>query len=84
MLASAESDTVDPPKETVAELAEKTLSVPVGLAFRQIALDSHRRASLVAELAEAAEEKHGLQGRPVRPQFELATESASEGLLPCR
>ena len=55
MLVSAESDTVDPPKETVAELAERMTSASVDLAFRQLALDFHKRTSLVAEAAEAAE-----------------------------
>ena len=66
MLASAESDTVDPPKETVAESAERMSSVPVGLAFSQYALDFHKATSLAAEFAEAAEvaEAQSAAGNP--------------------
>ena len=83
MLASAGSDTVDPAQETVAELAEKMSSAPFGLAFRQRALDYHRRMSLVADAAEAAGKNQGLRERPVDPQVVLAIQSVAEGLRLC-
>ena len=55
MVASAESGAVDPPKETVAVLAERMTSAPVELAARQPALNFHKSTSLVAEATEAAE-----------------------------
>ena len=54
VLASAGSDAVYLPKETVAESAENMRSSLEGLAFRQPSLDYHRMMSLVAAAAEAA------------------------------
>ena len=79
VVASAESGTVDPPKETVAELAERMSSAPVELAFRRPALDYHRMMSLVAGAVVAAgPNRYGLREGPVDPHVVLATQSVAE------
>ena len=53
---SAGPDSVDPPKETVAESAERKSSALEGSAFRRPVLDYHTTMSLeAAGVAEAAE-----------------------------
>ena len=85
VLASAGSDTVDPPKETVAESAENMKSAPGKLVFRQLVLDYHQMMPLFAEAAGAAGAKqYTLQERPARPLFFRATQSAAEGLRLCQ